>query len=496
MIRSLRCRPLGPALFLVLAIGGCTRAPNAPPDFSALVARVSASVVNISASAPDAGDDESDTPAAGASSGDETPEWLRKYLQQHPQEGAPAPGASAPPAGPDEQGPNQPKSLGSGFILRPDGEILTNEHVVEGASEVVVRLSDGREFTAKVLGSDQRSDLALLKIDAQGLPAAKLGDTRKLKVGQWVVAIGSPFGFDYSVTAGIVSAKGRALDSEPYVPFIQTDAAINPGNSGGPLFDMSGEVVGVNSQIYSQTGGFMGVAFAVPIEVAAKVAKELADQGRVQRGWIGVVVQEVDRGLAKSFGLSRPRGALIARVLPDSPAQQSGLRAGDIILSYDGVGLQSSRDLPPLSGNDDPGKMVSLGVLRAGRQVVIRVQLGELPETDAEAPPPKPQPPSPGALQRMPPPSIGLTVRDAAPGNGGSREPPSGVEVLSVAPGTARAAGIVPGDVLLVIAGQTVNSVADFKRVIARLTPGQTVPVLVRRRDGPLFLALQVPAAL
>ena len=243
------------------------------------------------------------------------------------------------------------KSLGSGSIISEDGYIMTNYHVIKDADEIIVRLNDHRELRAEVIGADQRSDIALVKIDASDLPVVKIGKSADLEVGEWVLAIGSPFGFDYSATAGIVSAKGRSLPKENYVPFIQTDVAINPGNSGGPLFNQDGEVVGVNSQIYSRTGGYMGLSFAIPIEVAMDVAEQLKTKGRVTRGWLGVLIQDVTHDLAESFGMDHPRGALVAKVLPDSPARAAGLQAGDVIVNFDGKDIRGSSSLPPIVGS-------------------------------------------------------------------------------------------------------------------------------------------------
>ncbi|MGH8541544.1 MAG: S1C family serine protease, partial [Stenotrophobium sp.] len=321
------------AVALLLSLGACDRAPqvSARPDFADLVEAVNPSVVNISAvtAAPPAPQQAASGTKPGDGS-DQLPDWFKKYLDNGGGQGGAQDGDQD---GSQDDGSADQQSLGSGFVLWSDGYILTNYHVVKDASEVVVRLLDRRQFTAKVVGSDEPSDLALLKIDATGLPAVKLGNSSKLRPGQWVLAIGSPFGFDYSVTAGIVSAKGRALQTEQYVPFIQTDVAINPGNSGGPLFNLNGEVVGVNSQIYSQSGGYQGLSFAIPIDVAAKVAKQLKTRGKVTRGWLGVVVQEVDRETAQKLGLDKPEGAMIARVIAGSPGAQAGLRTGDVILS-------------------------------------------------------------------------------------------------------------------------------------------------------------------
>jgi serine protease Do len=487
--------------------GGCSHGSGKSlPDFADLVEQVSPSVVNISAvSAPppaqdtDAQDDR-----------DQVPDWLKKFLDKHgKQDGKQdqAPDDSGGDAGKGEEPPQDgsgdnpdggEQSLGSGFILSDDGYILTNQHVVSDAREVTVRLSDHRQLPAQVVGSDERADIALLKIDAKGLPAVKLADMKKTRVGEWVMAIGSPFGFDYSVTAGIISAKGRNLDTEQYVPFVQTDAAINPGNSGGPLFNLRGEVVGVNSQIYSQTGGFMGVAFAIPIDVAARVARELKEHGKVTRGWLGVVVQEVDLNLAKSFSLPKPEGALIAKVLPDSPAQHSGLRPGDVIMQYNGTELVDSRQLPPLVGDSAPGSTVNLELLRAGNPISIKVEVGtldtqDLPDEDAGETPPESIPPQ--AQRNLDnPPDLGLTVEDlSAEERGQAKVLGGGVRVGAVAAGPGREAGVLKGDVILSLAGQQVDTAVRYREVCGRLTPGQTVPMLVQRQGSPLFLAIRVP---
>jgi serine protease Do len=274
------------------------------------------------------------------------------------------------------------QSLGSGFVISQDGIILTAAHVVDGADKVIVRLSDRREFEAKVVGADKRSDVAVLKIDTTGLPVVKIGSTEDLEVGEWVLAIGSPFGFEHSATAGIVSAKRRNLPSENYVPFIQTDVAINPGNSGGPLIDLDGEVVGVNSQIYSRTGGFMGLSFAIPIEMAMNVADQLQTKGRVSRGWLGVLIQDVTRELADSFGMKHPKGALVAKVVPDSPAEKAGVQVGDIILKYNGQQISNSSMLPPLVGSSGIDHPAELEILRAGKKRTLKVEILGLPGID------------------------------------------------------------------------------------------------------------------
>ena len=500
---------IGSACALTL-VAGCSRSGASLPDFADLVEHVSPSVVNISAvsAAPP-----SEEPSGDDSQG-QVPDWLKKFLDKHGKDGKPGEQGYGSSSGGDAGGSDEggdgdlgsgagaEQSLGSGFILSEDGYILTNQHVVSDAKEVTVRLSDHRQLPAQVVGSDERADIALLKIDAKGLPAVKLADMSKTRVGEWVLAIGSPFGFDYSVTAGIISAKGRNLDTEQYVPFIQTDAAINPGNSGGPLFNLKGEVVGVNSQIYSQTGGFMGVAFAIPIDIASKVARELKDKGKVTRGWLGVVVQEVDRNLAKSFNLPKPEGALVAKVLPDSPALQAGLKAGDVLLKYNGAELVSSRSLPPLVGDSNPGDTVNLELLRDGRSITVKVEIGTLdtqdqPDQDASPAPHKPKDPDHAQAPQTAPdqgPPLGLTVQDlSADERSKAKVITGGVRVGTVGPGPGREGGVQNGDVILSIGGQEVDSAVRYREVAGRLTPGQSVPMLVQRQGAPLFLAVQIP---
>lgn len=391
--------------------------------------------------------------------------------------------------------PGGPQSLGSGIIWSADGDVLTNYHVIRDAREIRVRLLDRREYEARLIGFDEPSDLALLKIDAEGLPAVRLADARDIRPGQGVLAIGSPFGFDYSVTSGIISAMGRALDSEQYVPFLQTDAAINPGNSGGPLFNSRGEVVGVNSQIFSQTGGSTGVAFAIPVDIADKVARQLREQGRVRRGWLGLVVQALAREQALALGLEKVEGALVAEVLADSPAAEAGLRVGDVILAVDGEVLPSSRELPPLVGRLDPGTVVRLEVLRQGRRVEMGVEIGELvalEEGEVQAtPPPPPVVPSPAPTAAD---LLGLEVAPLSEAERNSAQMLAGaVRVIGVVEGPALRAGIRTDDLLLQINGQTVDSPQRFREVVERLTPGATVPVLLQRRGAPVFLAVDVP---
>lgn len=460
----------------VLALSACERGGDSGryPDFADLVEAASPAVVNISTTA--APDEEQ----AAAPPDSPFNEFFRRFFGEQGEPGGPGAGEDRPL--------QPPQSLGSGFILWADGYVLTNRHVVRDAQEVVVRLSDRRQFSAKLVGTDERSDLALLKIDAVGLPAVTLGDVSKLRVGEWVLAIGSPFGFDYSVTAGIVSAKGRALPNENYVPFLQTDVAINPGNSGGPLFNVRGEVVGVNSQIFSQTGGYMGVSFAIPIDVAAKVATQLKAHGRVLRGWLGVVVQEVTRDLAQSFGLERPEGALVARVVPGGPGEQAGLQVGDVILSYEGQDLPLSSALPPMVGATDPGTTVTLKILRDRKVVTVKVAVGTLEAEASGAPEAEPAPSTRGVH--------GIVVRPlSAEERERAQIVAGGALVVEVDEGPGREAGLLPGDLLLTVAGSEIDGPERLAEVVSRLTPGRSVPMLVQRRGQPTFLALEVPPA-
>jgi serine protease Do len=468
---------------LVLAIAGCGRGTtvSAPPDFSDLVDAVSPSVVNISAvtAVPPKDQQTAASETVPDDDKDQPPAWFKKFLDEN--------GAQEPQPKGDAA---ESQSLGSGFVLWDNGYILTNFHVVRDAKEVIVRLLDRRQFTAQVVGSDEPSDLALLKIDAADLPVVKLGDSSKLRPGQWVLAIGSPFGFDYSVTAGIVSAKGRALQTEQYVPFIQSDVAINPGNSGGPLFNLKGEVVGINSQIYSQSGGYQGLSFSIPIDVAAKVARQLKDKGKVTRGWLGVVVQEVDRARAQNLGMEKPEGALVARVVANGPGERGGLKPNDVILSVNGQDLASSNNLPPLVGSSDPGEVLTLRVLRDRKDITLKIEVGKLDEhqTVATAAAEDDTP----AKSNLGP--LGLSVLSLTPEQRSqARVLSGGVMVIEVAEGPAMRAGIRAGDVLLQINGQEIDSPKRYADVANRMTPGATVPVLVQRRGAPLFLSMDVP---
>ena len=381
------------------------------------------------------------------------------------------------------------RSLGSGFVISPDGYILTNHHVVADADEIQVRFSDRRFYDAKVIGSDKGSDVALIKIDATDLPTVKVGKSNDLKVGEWVLAIGSPFGFDHTVTAGIVSAKGRSLPSENYVPFIQTDVAINPGNSGGPLINLDGEVVGINSQIYSRTGGFMGLSFAIPIELAVNVADQLREKGKVERGFLGVLIQDVDRNLAESFGLDQPHGALVSRVMPDSPAEKAGLRVGDVILAFNGTKLLNSSQLPPLVGTTRIDEKATLRVLRDGKQRNIDVLVGRLADDEPEAQQ-IPAQAEPAEIEQL-----GLAVIDIQPEvrKELGLEESGGALISDISPGAAQDAGIRRGDIVLMFDGVEVKNAGHLRQLIEAVDQKRTVAVLVRRGDNPLFMALRLP---
>jgi len=387
------------------------------------------------------------------------------------------------PGVPGGRGPMQEipaRGAGSGFIVSSDGYILTNAHVVRDADEVEVKLIDKRKFIAKVIGADNRTDVAVIKITASRLPAVKLGDPAKLRVGEAVAAIGSPFGFENSVTAGIVSAKGRSLPSESYVPYIQTDVPINPGNSGGPLFNMKGEVVGINSQIYSRSGGYQGVSFAIPIDVAMEVADQLKHGGKVSRGWLGVVIQEVTADLAESFGLDRPRGALVSQVQADGPAARAGLQAADVILAFDGKLVENSGDLPRMVGMAKPGAKIPLQVWRRGKAETVLVELGELPGEEALAGK------SGKTYSRG-----GLALSELTADQRRELKIDYGLLVEEVA-GDAARAGIRVGDVILAVNNGTVATVEAFRKAIAAVPKGKSAAILVRRGDGSLYIPLKI----
>jgi serine protease Do len=364
---------------------------------------------------------------------------------------------------------------------------MTNYHVVKDGDEIIVRLSDRRELKAEIIGVDPRSDIALLKIDATGLPVAKIGESSDLEVGEWVLAIGSPFGFDHSATAGIVSAKGRSLPRENYVPFIQTDVAINPGNSGGPLYNQAGEVVGVNSQIYSRTGGYMGLSFAIPIEVAMDVAEQLKTSGKVSRGWLGVLIQDVTLDLAESFGMKHPRGALVAKVLPDSPALASGIEVGDVIVKFNGEDVVNSASLPPIVGGSTVGVKLPVVVFRNGREKTLSVKLGELPEDEAIEQ-------AVVKSDKKKTNRLGFSAIDLSDEQKQELGIDGGVQVTHLVNGPATQAGVRKDDIILAIDNIPVNNLRQFENLVKGLPAGKSVALLVQRSGTPTFLALKVPA--
>lgn len=382
--------------------------------------------------------------------------------------------------------PRETRSLGSGFIISRDGYLLTNHHVVKNADEIIVKLLDRRELEAKLIGSDPRTDIALLKVEANNLPVAEIGSSDELQVGEWVLAIGTPFGFDNSVTAGIVSAKGRSLPGDNYVPFIQTDVAINPGNSGGPLFNMDGKVVGMNSQIYSRSGGYMGLSFAIPMEIAMNVVEQLKNNGKVARGWLGVQIQDVTRELAESFNMRRPHGALVAKVIPDSPAEKAGLEVGDIIVEFNDQVIETSAQLPPVVGMTPIDKKANVKVIRQGQTKVIPVRIGLLPE-------PEDMQLAAGEAKAKSVNRLGLVVSDLS---AEQREQfqvlQGGVLVQEMQNGAAMMAGVQRGDVILRIGNHSIKDLADFENVVDELPENKSIAMLVQRRGSPLFLAFKL----
>lgn len=436
------------------------------PDFSELVTQNAPAVVNIST---DQGVSRRVVPP-----GFEMPDlpedsplrdFLRRFLEDAPQG-------------------NGVRPLGSGFIISTDGYILTNAHVIADAQQIIVRLADRREVSADVVGSDRRSDVALLKIDAEGLPTVQIGNPDRLKVGEWVLAIGSPFGFESSATAGIVSAKGRNLPNENYVPFIQTDVAINPGNSGGPLFNLDGEVIGINAQIFSGTGGFMGLSFAIPIDLAMDIVDQLKEGGQVHRGWLGVGIQRVTSDLADSFGLDRPKGALISEIIPDSPASRSELKEGDVVISYQGRAIGTMSELPPLVGATAVGEEVEIEFVRAAEVFSVTVEIGELPDeeprTSSVVPPDKPE--------ARP---LGLAVSDLTEAQRSELDLDHGVFVTEVDPGAGDRAGIRTGDIILQIDGERVDNLEHYRQLVAALPSDRSIPTLIRRGTRSLFVVLR-----
>ena len=379
------------------------------------------------------------------------------------------------------------KSLGSGFIISADGYILTNAHVVNSADEITVKLNDKREFRAEIIGADRKTDIALLKIEASNLPKVTQGDPSKLRVGEWVVAIGSPFGFESSVTAGIVSAKGRSLAQENYVPFIQTDVAINPGNSGGPLFNMKGEVVGINSQIYSRTGGYMGLSFAIPIDVATDISNQLKLTGKVSRGRIGVMIQEVTKELAESFGLDKPGGALVTLVQKGAPADKAGIKTKDVITGFDGKVVNTSSDLPRIVGATKPGSEVSIQVWRNGSTKKLIVQVDEFPSDEKIASLESKKSNKSDASNR-----IGLALRELSDNEKKQLEINNGLLVEGMRQGIASRSGIRPGDIVLGINNQDVTTVGRFNQLLSKIRKGRNIALLVRRGNTTSFITMKL----
>jgi serine protease Do len=461
--------PQGKPTQLAQAAPAPSAAASAPlvsglPDFTTLVEQTSPSVVNIS--------------VVGKASrqtinpNDPMFEFFRRFgipMPQNPQRGG--------------EGQQVPRGIGSGFIISGDGYILTNAHVVADAAEVTVKFTDKREFKAKVIGSDKRTDVALIKIEAKNLPAVRLGNPDQVRVGEWVAAIGAPFGFENTVTAGIVSAKSRALPDESLVPFIQTDVAINPGNSGGPLFNLSGEVIGINSQIYSRTGGFMGLSFAIPIDVAMRVADQIKQFGRAKHARLGVSIQPITRDLADSFGMDRARGALVASVEQGGPADRAGLQPGDVVLSVDGRDVADSFDLPKVIGNLPPGKAVRLKLWRQGAERELSVTLGEQSDGEAVA---QGTPGKDGTSSRD---RLGLVVRPLTGAESQQLGVNRGVVVADV-DGPAAQAGIEPGDVILAVNGRAVGSAEELAKLVEQARG--RVALLVQRGDTRLFVPIRV----
>jgi len=441
------------------------------PDFTGLVEKYGAAVVNISTVQsqrdamaqlfPDMPNIPEDSPLY---------EFFRRHMQPF----------SAPRKA-------EPRSMGSGFIISADGYILTNAHVVDSADEITVKLNDKREFVGEVIGTDKKTDIALIKIEAEELPKVHTGDPDELRVGEWVVAIGSPFGFENSVTAGIVSAKGRSLAQENYVPFIQTDVAINPGNSGGPLFNMDGEVVGINSQIYSRTGGFMGLSFAIPINVAIDIANQLKTSGTVRRGRIGVMIQEVTKELAESFGISDTRGALVVSVEKDGPADKAGIMPRDIILDFNGFDVEISSDLPRIVGNTTPDSSVAVKVWRDGSVKTMKVTVGEIPTDVTDRGHQKKQDKKSDTSNRL-----GLVLGELSNPMKKQLDVDNGIVVEDVQPGIASQAGIRKGDVIVGFNSKDVKNVDQFNQLLEKTDEGRTIALLIKRGDLTTFITMKL----
>ncbi|RUR31616.1 DegQ family serine endoprotease [Vreelandella nanhaiensis] len=456
-------------LTALLLVGHTAHAYNLP-DFTELVEEAAPGVVNISTSRTI---QRSSAPSMGGFGGQEIPEIFRHFFG----DSFPTPPGRGPGRSEERQ------SLGSGFVISDDGYIMTNAHVVQDADEILVRLNDRRELPAELIGSDAQTDVALLKIDATDLPVLNLGNSDNLKVGEWVAAIGSPFGFDHSVTAGIVSAINRTLPRDAYVPFIQTDVAINPGNSGGPLFNLNGEVVGINSQIFTRSGGFMGLSFAIPINVAMDVADQLREEGHVNRGWLGVMIQPVSRDLAESFGMDNAGGALIADLDPEGPAAQGGLRAGDVIIKVNGDEVDRSSTLPRLIGRVAPGSDVELTLMRDGEQVTETVELGHWPDSETAKQ-------GEGGNKQV---RLGISVAELDDATRERLNIDGGVVVRQVEPDSVAAkAGLLAGDVLVSIDHRGVSSADELLSIVEGLPSDRAIPLRIYRGGRSLFIALRL----
>jgi serine protease Do len=470
---QIRARGLLASLLMVITIAalwpGLARAQSLP-DFTELVERVGPAVVNIRTL--ERGRQSS---TGGAEVDPNVEEFFRRF-------GIPLPGRPDPRRGPRGEDEPQQRGVGSGFILSADGFVMTNAHVVDGADEVLVTLSDKREFKARIVGTDRRTDVAVVKLDATGLPFVKIGDSDRLKVGEWVVAIGSPFGLENSVTAGIVSAKGR--DTGDYLPFIQTDVAINPGNSGGPLLNLKGEVVGINSQIFSRSGGYMGIAFAIPIADAMRVSEQLRTSGRVIRGRIGVQIAPVTKEVAESIGLGKPAGALVQNAEAGGPADKAGIEAGDIIVKVDGKPVEKSVDLPRMIGNTKPGTKTTLQVFRRGSTKDITVTVAEF---EPDRPMRRTSDPAASAPQKG---ALGLAVTDLSDAQKKEMRLRGGVRVEAVE-GAAARAGLREGDVILSMDNTEITDVKQFNQLAQKAEKAKAVSVLVRRGEAVNYLVIR-----
>lgn len=460
------------ATVLVLGQGVPAMAADLP-DFTHLVENASPAVVNISTTQklPERRVSDPQMPDLEG-----LPPMLREFFER----GMPQPRS---PGGGRQR---EAQSLGSGFIISPDGYILTNNHVIADADEILVRLADRSELKAKLVGTDPRSDVALLKIEGKDLPVLKLGKSQDLKVGQWVVAIGSPFGFDHTVTQGIVSAIGRSLPNENYVPFIQTDVPINPGNSGGPLFNLDGEVVGINSQIYTRSGGFMGVSFAIPIDVAMDVSNQLKSEGKVSRGWLGVVIQEVNKDLAESFGLEKPAGALVAQIQEGGPAAKGGLQVGDVILKLNDQPIIMSVDLPHLVGALKAGAKANLEVIREGKRKNVELTVGAIPEEGAEL-----ESQAKSGVERSSN-RLGVAVVELTAEQKRTLELQGGVVVKEVQDGPAALIGLQPGDIITHLNNQAIESAKQFTDIAKALPKNRSVSMRVLRQGRASFITFKL----